>query len=477
MSLQEPTHRDAPNTSLKSSAYADLPSVHALAEDAALARWLQRLPRPVVVSAIRQVLQTYRDALARGAAPAISRRRILGEVDARLERQQRPALGEAINGTGILIHTGLGRAPLSSAAIEAIGQACCGYTPLEIDLESGRRGHRCDAVAEQLCRLTGAEAALVVNNNAAALLLALNTLASGCEVVVSRGEQIEIGGSFRLPEVMQASGAELREVGTTNKTRTGDYEAAIGERTGALLKVHCSNYQIAGFAESAGIEQLVEVGRRRGVPVIHDIGSGAWTDLSAYGLADEPVARRSVEAGADVVLFSGDKLLGGPQAGIVVGARQPIQAMATNPLARALRAGKLTFAALSATLSALEHPERAIEELPLWRMATAGVERLRQRAEPIAGAIHQRGGGAEAEVVESTAYLGGGALPGQGIDSVAVAVRSERLSDEQLARRLRRGDPPVVARLHNRRLLVDLRAVLPHQDPALTDALLTALER
>lgn len=471
MPFQEPDGGDGPP-----AAFAELPSVHTLAEDAALAHLVERLARPTVVAGIRQVLESYRGRIARGERPPVSRQQILGEVASLLESWQRPALGEAINGTGILLHTGLGRSPLSDRALEAIQQACRGYTPLEIDLTDGRRGRRSAAVAERLVRLTGAEDALVVNNNAAALLLALNTFASGRQAIVSRGELIEIGGSFRLPEVMSASGAQLREVGTTNKTRVSDYEAAIDESTAVLLKVHPSNYQVTGFTESTGIEALVELGRRRGVTVIHDIGSGAMMDLTDGDLADEPVARASVEAGADVVLFSGDKLLGGPQAGILVGRRECIEAMEHNPLTRPLRVGKLTLAALSATLAALEHPPQAIRELPLWQMATASRAQLLHRGGQIREAVLRRGARCEVEVIDSTAFLGGGTLPNRGLESVAVAVRSAAVSDEELARRLRDGAPAVVGRLQNHRLLVDVRTVLPRQDEDLIAALGAALE-
>ena len=306
--------------------------------------------------------------------------------------------------------------------MSAIALASSSYTPLEMDLRSGERGQRVDVVRQQLCDLTGSESATVVNNNAAALLITLSTLAAGKEVIVSRGELIEIGGSFRLPEIMAASGAQLREVGTTNKTRISDYAAAINDSTGVLLKVHPSNYQLSGFTQSVSIAELVALGRSHNLPVIHDIGSGALLDLTQFGFGDEPVARVSIEAGADLVLFSGDKLLGGPQAGVIVGCRQLVERIEQNPLARALRVDKLTLAALSATLSSLSHPQTAVRELPLWTMIATSTEELQQRARRIADEVKSRTSGCRVDITTTTAYLGGGSLPNQQLESVAVTL-------------------------------------------------------
>lgn len=346
--------------------YRELPAVNELLESPSLASWSNRLPRSTVVTVVRQVLDQCRQeiAAANGAiSPSLAH--LVDRVNTQLQRRQQQALAEVINGTGILLHTGLGRAPLSSRALAAIAEAAAAFTALELNLVSGERGRRVDAVREQLCALTGAEGATVVNNNAAALLITLATLSAGKEVIVSRGELIEIGGSFRLPEVMAASGARLRKVGTTNKTRISDYANAITDATGALLKVHPSNYRISGFTQSAAIDELAALGRKHNLLVVHDIGSGALFDLTTLGLGDEPVARDSIEAGADVVLFSGDKLLGGPQAGIVVGSRKYIEQIERSPLMRALRVDKLTLAALSATLMDLNDPQLAARELPL----------------------------------------------------------------------------------------------------------------
>jgi len=455
--------------------YRRLPSVNELADAPALAHWAQRLRRERVVAAARQVLAQCRQEITveNGQASA-SLEQLASRVDRHLEQIQRPYLQEVINGTGILIHTGLGRAPLSSRALDAIKQASSGYTALELNLASGERGQRADIVREQLCALTGAESATVVNNNSAALLITLGTLAAAKQVIVSRGELIEIGGSFRLPDVMAASGAQLREVGTTNKTRAADYAGAINESTGALLKVHPSNYQITGYTQSVSIDDLVALGRKHNLPVIHDIGSGALFDMTTLGLGNEPDARTSIDAGADLVLFSGDKLIGGPQAGVIVGLRTIIEQIERNPLMRALRVDKLTLAALSATLEALGNPQQAASELPLWMMATASTEELRRRAEHIAAELRSRTTGFRIDVTSTTAFLGGGSLPGQALESVAITVGGGQVSEDALARRLRMGSPAVVGRLQSSCVVIDLRAVLPRQDEGLVGALVAA---
>ena len=331
-------------------------------------------------------------------------------------------------------------------------------------------------VRQQLCDLTGSQSATVVNNNAAALLITLSTLAARKEVIVSRGELIEIGGSFRLPEIMAASGAQLREVGTTNKTRISDYATAIGDSTAALLKVHPSNYQLSGFTQSVSIGELVALGRSHKLPVIHDIGSGALLDVTQFGFGDEPLARVSIETGVDLVLFSGDKLVAGPQAGIIVGCRQLIARIEHNPIARALRVDKLTLAALSATLASLRHPQTAVRELPLWAMIAASTNELQQRARRIVDEVKSRANGCCVDITTTTAYLGAGSLPTQQLESVAVALSTENASERDIAQRLRTGTPPVVGRLERGRVIIDLRAILPQQDDDLIDALIAGLQ-
>jgi L-seryl-tRNA(Ser) seleniumtransferase len=469
--------RERPPDSADRNPFRELPSVNEVVESPRLARWLHELPRALLVSAARDELADCRRELAStNGQGVITLAGLVDRTAARLERSRRPALAEVINATGVLIHTGLGRAPLSADALRAIERAASGYTALELNLTTGARGKRVDTVRRQLCALTGAESATVVNNNAAALLITLGTFAAGREVIVSRGELIEIGGSFRLPDVMAVSGARLREVGTTNKTRRADYASAVTQETAALLKVHPSNYRVVGFTNSVSVQELADLGRKHDLPVIHDIGSGALFDLADVGLGDEPVARDSIVAGADLVLFSGDKLLGGPQAGVIVGRRPLVDRIERNPLMRALRVDKLTLAALAATLSALAHPEKAASELPLWSMIGTPIEKLRQRAEAIASNVESRARGVRAKVLATTAYVGGGSLPEQGLESAAVAVHGGQVSDQELADRLRSATPAVVGRLQNGCFMVDLRAVFPRQDEILTDALVAALK-
>jgi L-seryl-tRNA(Ser) seleniumtransferase len=459
-----------------SNPFRMLPSVNELVESPALAHWSSTLPRELVVAAVRQIIADCRHEIKLGNGAAVaSTENIVERVNSFLGQSQQLALPSAINATGVLLHTGLGRSPLSASALCAVVQACAGYTPLEFDLRSGERGHRADVVRKQLCDLLGSESATVVNNNAAALLITLSTLAAGKEVIVSRGELIEIGGSFRLPEIMAASGAQLREVGTTNKTRVSDYAAAINDSTGMLLKVHPSNYQLSGFTQSASIAELVALGRARNLPVIHDIGSGALLDLTQFGFFEEPVAQASIEAGADLILFSGDKLLGGPQAGVIAGSSRLIEQIEHNPLARALRVDKLTLAALAATLSHFSHPHTAVRHVPLWSMIATSTEDLMQRARHIAAEVKSQTTGCFIDVASTTAYLGGGSVPNQQLESVAI-ILTGTVSEHELARRLRAGTPPVVGRLERGHTILDLRAVLSHQDNDLITAIVAGLQ-
>jgi L-seryl-tRNA(Ser) seleniumtransferase len=403
----------------------DLPSVDELA---------RRLDDPLAVEAARSALDHARETIAAGGDPGD----VAALARAELDALRAPHLRRVLNATGIIVHTNLGRAPLAEPALARVQEVGRGYSNLEYDLEAGRRGSRQDHVTELLRRLTGAEAALVVNNNAAAVLLALAALAEGREVVVSRGELIEIGDGFRIPDVLVRSGARLREVGTTNRTRAADYERAVGPETGALLRVHQSNFRVVGFTEQPAVAELAEVARRHGLPLVDDLGSGVLAEL-----ADEPSAKRSLAEGADLVCFSGDKLLGGPQAGIVAGRRELVERLRRHPLQRALRADKLTLAALEGTLALYaEAPER----IPVVRMLRESEDTVRARAERLAAAV---GGTVE----ETVARVGGGALPLAELPSFACAV------EEELAAPLRVGDPPVVGIVRDGRLLLDCRTV------------------
>ena len=406
----------------------DLPSVDELARDH---------DDPLAVDAARAVIARARETIRRGADP--------GDLTTLLREElaavRRPTFRRVLNATGVIVHTNLGRAPLAAAALERAIEATRGYSNLEYDLAEGRRGSRQDHVASILCRLTGAEAALVVNNNAAALLLALAALAEGRDVIVSRGELIEIGDGFRIPDVLARSGARLVEGGTTNRTRAGDYERAIDERTALLLRVHQSNFRVVGFAERPRLEDLAEIARVGSLPLLDDLGSGALIDLS-----DEPTARASLAAGADLVCFSGDKLLGGPQAGIIVGSAELIERLRRHPLHRALRIDKLSLAALEGTLLLYLDPERALAEVPVLRMLRESPETVQARAERLAGAV----GG---EVEETVARVGGGALPLHELSSFACAV------EESLAAPLRMHEPAVVGIVRDGRLLLDCRTL------------------
>jgi L-seryl-tRNA(Ser) seleniumtransferase len=411
----------------------DLPSVDRLLEDEVLAA----APRSLARAAARAALERARETIRAGDEPGD----VAESARAELARLGRPALRPLLNATGVIVHTNLGRAPLAPTALERVAEVGGVYSNLELDLGSGTRGSRQDHVAGALRRLTGAGAALVVNNNAAAVLLALAALADGHEVVVSRGELLEIGDGFRIPDVLTRSGARMVEVGTTNRTRAGDYERAIGPDTALLLRVHQSNFRIVGFTERARTEELARVAARAGLPLVEDLGSGSLVDVG-----DEPTAAACLAAGADLVCFSGDKLLGGPQAGIVVGRAELVDRLRRHPLQRALRADKLTLAALEGTLALYAEPARARREIPVLRMLDEPLELVRARAERLAGLV----GG---ELEETVARVGGGALPLAELPSAACAI------EEALAAPLRLGDPPVVGIVRDGRLLLDARTL------------------
>jgi L-seryl-tRNA(Ser) seleniumtransferase len=418
-------------------ALRDLPSVDRLLADPRVAALAEQHGRARVLEATRRALDRVREELQAGFDAGDPARRVEDELAGLL----RPRLRRVLNATGVVVHTNLGRAPLSEEAVDQVAETARGYSNLEYDLVSGERGSRQAHVAGVLGDLTGAAAALVVNNNAGAVLLALAALAEGREVIVSRGELVEIGDGFRIPEVLARSGARLVEVGTTNRTRVGDYERAIEAATAVLLRVHQSNFRIVGFTERPPLRDLSQLADRRGVVLVDDLGSGAVIDVG-----DEPTARESLEAGTQLVCFSGDKLLGGPQAGIVVGRADLVERLRRHPLHRALRADKLTLAALEATLALYRDPARARARIPVLRMLVEPVEAVRARAERLAGLV---GGAVEATV----ARVGGGALPLAELESFACAI------EESLAAPLRAGDPPVVGIVRDGRLLLDCRTL------------------
>lgn len=438
---------------------ADLPGLTVLLQRPEVTRATARAGHDRVVAALREVLAEARNAVAAGAtAPGADG--IAAEAIGMLEAQSTRGLRAVLNATGVLLHTNLGRAPLSADAVVAM-TAAAGPTNLEVDLTDGRRGGRGKVVQDALSRLTGAEAALGVNNGAAALVLALHVLGRDREVIISRGELVEIGGSFRLPDIMEAAGCRLREVGTTNRTHLDDYRRAISTDTGAILRVHPSNFRQDGFVSRPSTGEIAEVARAGDVPFIDDIGSGLLRPHPAA--ADEPVAAEAISRGADLVLFSGDKLLGGPQAGILAGRHDLVERCRRAPLARALRLDKLRMAALESSVAA--HERDARDTLPVWAMATTDVDDLRDRAERIAA-------GCDGTPVETEAVLGGGSTPGRRLPSWGVALSGPA---DELAARLRTGDPAVVARILDDRVVADLRSVPAAQDDTLLSALRAAI--
>lgn len=442
-----------------------LPGVDRLLQEKAVQAFTEEYGHDLTVEVIRQALDTARQGIMAGQ-DCPSTDELVEMARANLEAQLRPTLRPVINATGVIIHTNLGRAPLSAEARAAMELAARGYTNLEYDLEAGGRGSRYVHAEELLCRLTGAEAALVVNNNAAAVLLILTALAQGKEVIVSRGHLVEIGGGFRLPEVMRQSGARLVEVGTTNRTYIWDYEEAITEETALLMRVHRSNFRLTGFVHEPELGELVELGKKKSLPVIDDLGSGALLDTSVYGLAHEPTLQESVADGVALVSASGDKLLGGPQAGIIVGREDLIAKLKRHPLTRALRVDKTTIAALQATLLHYLKGE-AEEKVPIWRMIAVPIETVEGRAMDWVEKLAEAG--VTARVVDGWSTVGGGSLPGETLPTKLLAIRVD--SPDELANRLRAGNPPVVGRIEDDLLLLDPRTVLDEEDEVLIEAI------
>jgi L-seryl-tRNA(Ser) seleniumtransferase len=442
-----------------------LPAVHAVLQRPRVRDLLATAPRTVVLEAVRQVLDQSRSLTAPPNEESMDAA-IVNEV----ARRTRPSLRPIFNATGVVLHTNLGRAPLAAVALDAIARTASGATNLEYDLQEGERGSRHAHCVELLCELTGAQDAMVVNNCAAALVLALNTFADGRSALVSRGELIEIGGSFRIPDIMTKSGARLLEVGTTNRTHVDDYRRALSSDVAVIVKVHRSNFEVRGFVAEATLRDLSPIAREGNVPLLFDFGSGLLVSLEAFGLAGEPTARDGVASGATLTLMSGDKLLGGPQAGIIVGESAAVAACRRNPLARALRVDKLTLAALEATLALHREPERALREVPVLAMLSAASDIVRQRAARLA--LHLTNAGQHASVEASLATVGGGAFPSARIPSYAAVLAGDAVA---LERRLRSAAQPVIARVADNKVWLDLRSVPESQDAALTLAVEQAL--
>jgi L-seryl-tRNA(Ser) seleniumtransferase len=459
-----------------------IPKVDEILADPGVSRWIGEYSRSVVVEAVRSGLQRFREnLLASSESQAVdptmfSMEKLMPYFKEAIEQQVTCRLKRVINATGVVIHTNLGRSLLPSSAIAHMEEVSRHFSNLEYNLDEGERGSRYVHVDEVLCALTGAEGALVVNNNAAGVLLVLNTLAEGKDVIVSRGQLVEIGGAFRIPDVMRRSGARLVEVGTTNRTHLEDYHRAIGEETALLLKVHTSNFKIVGFTAEVTGKELADLGKQQGVPVMEDLGSGCLVDLTPYGFREEPLVQGSIRAGMDVVTFSADKLLGGPQAGIILGKREIISQVRANPLNRALRIDKLTLAALESTLRLYLDEERALQEIPTLAMLTISRKELTLKARRLLRQIRSKVGDAvEAVIRDDNSQVGGGAYPLQELPTQVISIRSRTFSSNQLEERLRGQLPPVIARIHRDELLLDLRTIQDHEFPLLVQTLARAV--
>lgn len=446
----------------KNLLYRNIPKVDVLLEDRRIQAMISHYSYDTVLEAIREELDKLRAFIGKCDDEEEAKRQtdlLTAHIEINVAAMHRPNMKKVINGTGTILHTNLGRAPIGRDHMKHVGMIATGFSNLEYNLEEGKRGERYSHFEKLLCKITGAEAAMAVNNNAAAVMLILSSMAKGGEVIVSRGELVEIGGKFRIPDVMEQSGATLVEIGTTNKTHYADYEEAITEETVALLKVHTSNYRIVGFTETVTVEELVPLGKEHHIPVIEDLGSGVLIDLSKYGLTYEPTVQDSVRNGADVVCFSGDKLLGGPQAGIIVGKKKYIDLMKKNQLTRALRIDKFTAATLEVVLQEYLSEEKAIRNIPVLRMITKPLEEVTKDARTLSRALKRAGLKAEIEVEACESQIGGGSLPLERIPSMAVTVRPLEITTPELEERLRHLPIPVVGRTVNDKILLDARTL------------------
>jgi L-seryl-tRNA(Ser) seleniumtransferase len=445
----------------------ELPSVDRLLNHPRCEALLARYNREYLIQKCREALDQSRVQIRQGKSigGALKDEAIVARVEAQIGLESQPGLGRVVNATGTILHTNLGRALLSQAAIDAVMTVAGDPVNLEYDLVAGKRGRREATIEKLLTELTGAEAATVVNNNAAAVLLGLNSLAEGREVIVSRGELIEIGGAFRIPEIMTKSNAILKEVGSTNRTHPEDYEKAINERTALLLKVHTSNYKVVGFTAEVELAQLVTIGRKYNIPVMEDLGSGALIDLSRYGLPKEPIVAERISAGADVVTFSGDKILGGPQAGLLVGKKSLVSRMTKNHLQRALRCGKMTLAALEGTLRRYRQSPDIVQEIPTLRSFTRAIDEIAQVGQQLLPKLQTAlGDGYRLGLEASTSQIGSGALPTEELPTMVIAITHTTLNANRIAEKFRRADPPIIGRIQDERFLLDLRTIFDSDD-------------
>lgn len=453
----------------------NLPGVDNLLEDLREQTFYQEIPKSVLLSSIREVIEKKREVILSGSSTINDDYKF--EIKRLVEEKSKPNLKNIINGTGVVVHTNLGRSILPNEALDHMVKIASGYSNLEFDLDSGKRGSRYSVVEEIICEISGAEAAMVVNNNASAVLLALETLANKREVIVSRGELVEIGGSFRIPDIMAKSGGILKEVGATNRTHLKDYEKAISEETGLLLKVHTSNYSIVGFTSSLSLEEIVSLGKDKSITVMEDLGSGTFVDFSKYGLTKEPTVQESVKAGVDLITFSGDKLLGGPQAGIIIGKKHIIDKIKQNPFTRAVRIDKLTLAALEIVMRLYRDERSAVIKIPTLKMLFMKKPEIEARATRLSSMLKER---FEGKIMISTcgteSKAGGGSLPLMLLPSCAVVLKSNDLSPSHIEKRMRTGEPKVIGRIENDQYIIDIRTVDDNEFESICMAVKKVLE-
>ena len=459
-----------------------LPGVDHILEIAKTDRSIANIPQSVLVNSIRSTIESYRQRILKNDVKITEKNLtdscVLEDVKFSVKQAMTPNLKRVINTTGVVVHTNLGRSLLAKSATENLSIIARCYSNLEYNLTAGRRGSRYSSVEEVICEISGAEAAMVVNNNAAAVLLCLETTAKTKKVIVSRGELVEIGGSFRIPDVMAKSGAILKEVGTTNRTHRQDYENAIDENTGLLLKVHCSNYSVIGFTAELPLRELVDLGAKYGIPVMEDLGSGTFVDFSKYGLIKEPTVQESVTTGADMITFSGDKLLGGPQAGIIVGKKNIIEEVKRNPLTRALRIDKLTLAALESTLRLYRDEEKAVELIPTLRMLTISIAEIEKKAIRLAEQLSAiQDSRLELNLIHRSSKAGGGALPLLDLPSQCISIKIQGISTSNIEKKLRENEPHIIGRIEDDTYIMDMRTVQEDEISIIAAAFANLLER
>lgn len=466
------------SSSEKQQILSRLPGVDTLLDLAGQKDSFRKLPKSIIKDAARNTIDHIRREILDGVREQIDNAEILDLMRSWALEKISPNLVSLINATGVVLHTNLGRALLCKDALKNIVEISSSYSNLEFNIESGKRGIRYAAVEELICDLTGAQSAVVVNNNAGAVLLALNTIAQGREVVVSRGELVEIGGSFRVPDVMEKSGCHLKEVGTTNRTHPRDYENAITPETGLLLKVHTSNYKIEGFTKAVSLKELAQIGSRHGIPVMEDLGSGTLIDYSRYGLPPEPTVSQAVSTGADLITFSGDKLLGGPQAGVIVGKKQAVDQIKKNPLTRALRIDKMTLAALESTLALYRDEETAVEQIPTLKMLCMPFDAVCKKAQTLLTAIKKEISGlASVETADMNSRPGGGSFPEFNLATRCITLEPKHISVSKLEKRLRFSRPAIIGRIENDRYILDPRTIQDGQETIISTTLARVLKK